>query len=181
MNQEQDILLAHDHSKLNDILEQVFEALKEGDRRTTLLNLDYFWALLAVHIRAEHLHLFPILLQTATELHSVEAIGDILSKLPEIISCLRRDHDFFVKEIGKDVNRLRVDNTEDADTLDLGDVRKDLTVVAQRLTEHNEMEEKDIYPLAQALLTAEEIKELTVSIRSELANIPPRFAIRLQP
>lgn len=157
------------------MLEQVFEALKRADRRKTLQKLDYFWAILAVHIRAEHLHLFPVLLRKARASGLPERLIDAVRRLPDDISTLKRDHDFFVREIGKDVNRLRVGNTEEAVNLDLGDVQKNLIVVAQRLQDHNELEEKDIYPLAETLLTAEEIADLKVSIAMELANIPPRF------
>lgn len=175
MTQQNDILLADDHSKLDEILEQVFEALKLDDRRQTFLNLDYFWALLAVHIRAEHLHLFRVLLQKVRAPGLPETLIDVVRRLPDDISTLKRDHDFFVREIGKDVNRLRVGDTEESGNLDLVGVQKNLIVVAQRLEDHNELEEKDIYPLAETLLTAEEITDLKVSIAMELANIPPRL------
>lgn len=157
------------------MLEQVFESLKRGDRRKTFLILDYFWARLAMHIRAEHLHLFPALLEKACAPGLPESLIDVVGRLPDDIATLKRDHDIFIKEIGKDVNRLRVGDDAKAENLDLGDVCKNLMVIAQRLEVHNELEERDIYPLAQALLTADEVTDLKVSIAKELANIPPRF------
>jgi len=159
------------------MLEQVFDALSRDDRLRIFLTLDHFWARLAMHIRAEHLHLFPILLQKAAESNLLEATGDILSRLPYTISLLRRDHDCFVKEIGKDVNRLREQGREMVEpaTVDLGEIQRNLLTVAQRLEVHNELEENEVYPLAQVLLTSEEIAGLTDSIRAELANFPLRF------
>ena len=94
------------------MLEQVFAALGSGDPRRVLAKLDYLWARLAMHIRAEHMHLFPILLQKAAEPNSLEGTGDILSRLPDTISALRRDHDFFDKELGRNINCLRGQGSE---------------------------------------------------------------------
>ncbi len=177
MNQQHDILLAHDHSKLDAMLEIVFKALEGGDRRKTFQNLDFFWALLAVHIRAEHLHLFPVLLRKASDPGLPKTLLDVVNRLPKDISTLKRDHDFFVKEIGRDVNRLRGGDSEEAEALDLNDIEKSLTVVTRRLEKHNRLEENDIYPLASALLSAKELADLRVSIDRQLENIPPRFRI----
>ncbi len=169
-NQQNDILLVHDHSKLHEILEQVFGALERGDHRQTFLTLDQFWARLAMHIRAEHLHLFPALLQRSRDLNSQGGIADVESCLPDNISTLRRDHDFFVKEIGKDVNRLR-----GGKNVDLSAIHKNLMIIAGRLEVHNTLEEAAVYPLVQSLLTADEMAELEVSMSRELAKLPPRF------
>ncbi len=153
----------------------MFDALGRGDRRQTFLTLDHFWARLAVHIRAEHLHLFPALLQRSRDSKSQCGITDVESRLPDNISMLRSDHDFFVKEIGKDVNLLRADEKEKRENVDLGEIRKNLMIIAGRLGVHNTLEEIDVYPLAPALLTAEEIAELEVSMSRELAKLPQRF------
>lgn len=108
-------------------------------------------------------------------------MADVVSRLPDNISTLRRDHDFFVKEIGKDVNLLRVDEKEKRKNVDLGEIHKDLVIIAGRLEVHNTLEEEDVYPLAQALLTAEEVAELEVSMSRELAKLPPRFGNTLFP
>ena len=175
MNQQNDILLVHDHSNLDELLEQVFDALGRSDRPRTFLTLDQFWARLAIHIRAEHLHLFPALLQKSRDSNSPGGIADVESRLPDNISTLRRDHDFFVKEIGKDVNLLRADEKEKHENVDLGEIHKNLIIIAGRLEVHNTLEEIDVYPLAQALLSDEEIAELEVSMSKELAKLPPRF------
>lgn len=171
---QQDPLKA-DHKEIDKILDQAFAAVERGDKRRTLANLDYLWARLGMHIRAEHLHLFPILLKKALDSNVPSDIGDTVSCLSPNISTLRSDHDFFVKEIGKGVNRLRDGEKESGKDVDLREIQKILMVVADRLAIHNELEEKEVYSLAQALLTSEEILALTCSIRRELANVPHRF------
>lgn len=157
------------------MLEQVFDSLGRGDRRQTFLTLDHFWARLAMHIRAEHLHLFPALLQNLRDSNSHGGITEAVSLLPNNISVLRRDHDFFVKEIGKDVNLLREDANEKRGNFDLGEIHKNLMIIAERLEAHNTREEEQVYPLVPALLTEKEMAELEVSMRRELAKLPPRF------
>ncbi|MGH7783351.1 MAG: hemerythrin domain-containing protein, partial [Candidatus Binatia bacterium] len=157
MNTKPDILLADDHSRLDEMLDQVFGALSDRDCRATLICLDHLWARLAMHIRAEHLHLFPILLQKASDPNLLMLAGEALSRLPVIIPALRRDHDFFVREIGKDVNYLRGRGRDVREPVivDLLEVQKNLTIVAQMLEVHNELEENEVYPLARSLLTSE--------------------------
>ena len=56
-------LLADDHSAVDKLLLSVRAALEAQDASRSHAALDLFWARLAVHIRAEHLHLFPAVLQ----------------------------------------------------------------------------------------------------------------------
>jgi hypothetical protein len=51
--------LAGDHVALDRLLKQLQATLNNGDVNACYASLDLFWAKLAVHIRAEHLHLFP--------------------------------------------------------------------------------------------------------------------------
>ena len=53
--------LAHDHAELGKLLGEVKAALDNKDVARTNASLDLFWARLAIHIRAEHLHVFPAL------------------------------------------------------------------------------------------------------------------------
>ncbi|HEX6045334.1 MAG TPA: hemerythrin domain-containing protein, partial [Pyrinomonadaceae bacterium] len=57
--------LADDHEDLHQLLEQLKKALHETDAGVPRGALDLFWARLAVHIRAEHLRLFPAVLSAA--------------------------------------------------------------------------------------------------------------------
>ena len=167
--------LKADHKEVDKILDQAFAAVERGDKRQTLANLDYLWARLAMHIRAEHLHLFPVLLQKARDPGLLERLADVVRRLPDEISTLRRDHDFFVKEIYKDVNLLRGSEKEKRENVDLDEIHRHLMIIAGRLEVHNRLEEIDVYPLAQALLTVKEISELEVSMSRELTKLPPRF------
>jgi len=51
--------LADDHLAISQVLNELKTALENGEVETSHAKLDLFWARLAVHIRAEHLHLFP--------------------------------------------------------------------------------------------------------------------------
>ena len=51
---------------MNDLLKQVLTALHNKDVEASYSKLDLLWARLAVHIRAEHLHLFPAVINRLT-------------------------------------------------------------------------------------------------------------------
>lgn len=54
--------LASDHAELDELLGELFAAFEAGEIELIYRTLDLFWARLAMHIRAEHLHLFPAIL-----------------------------------------------------------------------------------------------------------------------
>ena len=86
--------MSDDHHSVDEVLKQLLTALDNKDVQTSYAKLDLLWARLAVHIRAEHLHLFP-----AVTKHSSEA-GAIVKEL-------RTDHDFFMKELARAIGILR--------------------------------------------------------------------------
>src|SRR5829696_43479 len=88
-------LLIDDHAALDTVLKQLQIALQRRDVETAYAKLDLFWARLAVHIRAEHLHLFPAVLDSA-------GIG-----AQTIVALLRNDHEFFMHELGRAVESMR--------------------------------------------------------------------------
>jgi hypothetical protein len=51
--------LAGDHAEVDALFGGLSPAFASGGAREVFEKLDYLWARLAVHIRAEHLHLFP--------------------------------------------------------------------------------------------------------------------------
>ena len=127
-----------------------------GDDETRLFELlDYFWARLAMHIRAEHLHLFPAILQAIGQEDDAAQIGNA-------IESLRADHNFFMKELA----RLMKSRRDAAATID---------AVASRLKTHNEIEESLIYSLVARLLPLQDQSELAVRVKCELDNLPRRF------
>ncbi|MFL6335863.1 MAG: hypothetical protein ACJ754_21345 [Pyrinomonadaceae bacterium] len=102
-------ILVDDHAEVDALLRGVMLAFDGGDAREVFSKLDYLWARLAIHIRAEHLHLFPALLSAA----SAEDVG-FKSGVPtarevlESVVVLREDHDLFMRGLAEAVNRVRV-------------------------------------------------------------------------
>src|SRR6188768_2088290 len=89
MNLRADKILESDHADLNKLQADVQRSLAGDDLHRTHEALDLFWGRLALHIRAEHLRLFPALFSVNKS-----------SGLSELISLLREDHDFFMTELG---------------------------------------------------------------------------------
>lgn len=147
--------LSDDHEAVSEVLEQLLAALKDQDVKTSHSKLDLLWARLAVHIRAEHLHLFP-------------AVTDRVAEAQAVVKSLRADHDFFMHELAGAIGVVRENKlTGVADT-----VRK----VAERLATHNEIEEIQIYRWSSTVLSESEQSELLARINAELENRPPRFS-----
>jgi hemerythrin-like domain-containing protein len=197
------MLLAHDHSELDELLAGFFRALAAGNVAQSFDKLDLFWARLAVHIRAEHLHLFPTLLAALESLgqtkeapsrlrqgsgvpmpesHGVALAqagrGPSLETAQNTIARLRDDHDFFMSELAaaiKYLRQLRESTHHDKSSL-VQNVREKIVAVSERLKVHNELEESDVYPLAKVLLTPAECVALNDKMQKELSNVPARFS-----
>jgi len=148
--------LADDHDAVNEVLEQLLTALANKDLQASYSKLDLLWARLAVHIRAEHLHLFP-------------AIAPRISAAQSTIDRLREDHDFFMRELGQAIAILREQSNFTA-------VANTVREVEKRLATHNEIEENQIYQWSSTVLTEPEQLELLARINGELEHRPPRFS-----
>jgi hemerythrin superfamily protein len=148
--------LLDDHNAVGEVLKQLLTALDNKDVQTSHAKLDLLWARLAVHIRAEHLHLFP-------------AIASKTTAAQPTIETLRVDHDFFMRELAHAIRLLRDETNLTAVT---GIVRE----VEKRLTTHNEIEEHQIYRWSSTMLTEPEQLDLLARINAELENRPPRFS-----
>ena len=159
--------LSHDHEAVGNVLEQLLAALNNRDAGTTYSKLDLLWARLAVHIRAEHLHLFPTVMSRMTEAQSV-------------VDKLRTDHDFFMRELARAIGILRelpqqiTSASDEAKLSAVGDVVRE---IENRLATHNEIEENQIYRWASTILTKPEQTDLATRINAELENRPPRFSL----
>ena len=173
-----DSLLEHDHQELGRILSALFNALDAGDAAESFKRLDLFWARLGVHIRAEHLCLFPAILD---ELNNGRKWPDggatSLDEARQAIAQLRIDHDFFMRELATAVNQMRdlramPGQLSAADVL--RDIRGSVVAVRQRLEAHNELEEERVYRWATQLLSLPEQTILAAKLRRELENLPPR-------
>jgi len=159
------LILGADHRELDQLLASLLGELSrpEPDPVTAYRHLDLFWARLAVHIRAEHLVLFPSLLAAAADEATRERLTATLAEL-------RHDHDFFMKELARAVKALRLvaDFGNEAETS--ARIRELVAAVAARLQSHNDLEESAVYPLAD-LSPADRSR-----IQRELNNLPPRFS-----
>jgi iron-sulfur cluster repair protein YtfE (RIC family) len=153
--------LSDDHQAVGEIFNQLPTALNARDMPASLASLDLLWARLAVHIRAEHLHLFPAVITRMNEAQTV-------------VDRLRSDHDFFMRELARAIGILREMPQSDEKW---NAVSEAVRGVEERLVTHNELEETTIYPWATAMLTDSEQSELVARINAELENRPPRFSL----
>jgi len=156
-------ILESNHRELDRLLVELLDDLSadERDPVSTYHRLDLFWARLAVHIRAEHLVLFPAVLSAASDQQEQR------EAMIRILGDLRHDHDFFMKELARAVKALRLvpDFGNENETFEV--VRILVKRVEQRLLQHNRIEEETIYPLADQAIRSR--------ILNELENLPPRF------
>lgn len=148
--------LLDDHNAVSEVLKQLLTALDNKDVQASHSRLDLLWARLAVHIRAEHLHLFP-------------AVIDRLSEAQPVVETLRTDHDFFMRELARAIGVLR-----EGKLAGVGDTVRE---IEKRLATHNEIEENQIYHWASTILTEPEQADLAARINAELENRPPRFSV----
>ena len=149
--------LRDDHQAVDEVLKQLLTALDNHDLQASYAKLDLLWARLAVHIRAEHLHLFP-------------AVASRLNEAQPVIDHLREDHEFFMRELARALGILR-------DEARFAPVIEAVREVEKRLANHNEIEENQIYILANKILTESEQAELAMRINHELENRPGRFSL----
>ena len=177
MNNEQNHLLIDDHSELDRVIRQVLEEISVGEQPLAFILLDYFWARLAMHIRAEHLHLFPTLLRAVPSGGPQEKAAES-SSIATVIEQLRSDHDFFMSELAGAIKIMRKELEENSviSPLNLEDVRKRIEYVGRRLLHHNELEESRVYPFIDLLLPKDEAHELHLRMKRELDNAPARLA-----
>ena len=159
--------LSEDRGAVHEVLAQLLTALKNKEVEASYRKLDLLWARLAVHIRAEHLHLFPAVTSRLPEAHTV-------------IERLRTDHDFFMRELARAVGVLReLSNPLDSATVDAGltSVLDVVAAVEKRLASHNDMEEKQVYHWATTILPETGQIDLASRIKAELEHRPPRFSV----
>ena len=161
-------LLADDHSEIDILIGDLLSALEDGEKTKAFARLDLLWARLAVHIRAEHLCLFPTILGAS---FSNTGSGPTYQEAERAIDQLRLDHDFFMRELGTTVKTKR--NHEDASGHEavkkqLREVRRSVVEIQSRLAEHNRLEETYVYGWLNVLLDETERSALMARIRREL-------------
>ena len=177
MKNQIDSLLEDDHEALGQLLTELDTELTKASVVRSFDLLDLFWARLAVHIRAENLHLFPALANADHSLFGSKAGLPTAEESDQILSRLRSDHDFFMKELAEMMKAARgirvgeLANSEEAE-----DMRKRLAVIRKRLETHNRLEEEQVYTWPSVLFDQETVTALSKHLRHELENLPPRFA-----
>jgi len=170
-------LLAHDHSGLDELLAELFAALDSGDIERIYEKLDFFWARLAMHIRAEHLHLFPAILGAFEPKEPTkERRAPSFEIAQSTIAKLHDDHDFFMRELISAIKQIRGlrENNRNASNHILT-ARETIIAVSRRLETHNELEESEVYQWADILLNPSERAALNERMQKEIDNLPPRF------
>lgn len=156
------------------MMKELLNALENNDVETSYSRLDLLWARLAVHIRAEHLHLFPAITSRATKSND-SGVPD-LSEAEAVVEHLRVDHDFFMHELARAIGILRELRNAAGDEAKLAVVGDVVREVEKRLAVHNEIEENQIYFWSSTMLTEPEQLELLARINAELENRPSRFS-----
>jgi iron-sulfur cluster repair protein YtfE (RIC family) len=164
-------LLSSDHAELDELLQALIESFDKSDPAGIFARLDRFWARLAMHIRAEHLHLFPSILDVMGQVS--EASDNAQSgNVRDVIKILRNDHDFFMKELARAVKLMRaVERNSEA----IKEVREMIMLLTTRLAQHNKIEGETIYDLPSRVLTTSQQSILLTGLYRELHNAPSRF------
>lgn len=171
-------LLARDHEELDGVLGELLLTLDHGDKDESFARLDLLWARLAIHIRAEHLCLFPAILGAPQALLTGSGGAPLLAEAQSAIGILHSDHDFFMHELAKAINLMRaLKTTSDVGAIEesLREVRRIVLSVKTRLSAHNLLEENQVYGWIDVLLDEAELSALNARVRRELENLPSRF------
>lgn len=171
-------LLASDHAEVDALFSQALSALEEGAVALSFHRLDFLWARLAVHIRAEHLSLFPAILQSGSLASGAEHSPSV-EEAQRVISELRADHDFFMRELAGIINLMRPHALNPGDPLrpeQAATVRQVIEAVRSRLKSHNRLEEEKLYGWPALLLSSEANRSLVDELKRQIENLPPRFS-----
>ncbi|HEV2861882.1 MAG TPA: hemerythrin domain-containing protein [Pyrinomonadaceae bacterium] len=172
-------LLAADHAEVDALFRDLWEEFDRGRARAVFEKLDYLWARLAVHIRAEHLHLFPKLLSAVSAGDGGREGGQPEEEeVRGAVERLREDHDFFMHELAWAVNAARDLSARDEGNASgpLRRIRQRVEAVAGRLGEHNLVEERQVYLWPESLLGEDARAGLGREMKREIENLPPRFS-----
>lgn len=176
--------LAEDHAALATQFERFFKLLGEHRLKEAWELLDYLWARLAVHIRAEHHQLFPALRALpAGEFTGTNGMPT-LEERDEALKTLREDHDYFMDELTWAVKTLKRVSEVPGDAGERGaleEIRHRVAGVVERLAPHNQLEEQAVYLWPDRVLGEKELEALAHAMQQDLDNLPPRFHGRKLP
>lgn len=169
-------LLAHDHEELAQLLVELDAKLEQLDVAEAFKLLDLFWARLAIHIRAENLHLFPALANTPASLFSGKGDLPTSEEARDLLLRLRSDHDYFMKELAAIIKAMReITLGQDCHDLEIQEIRRRMNAIRERLEVHNVLEEERAYTWPVVLFDEVTLMRLGQHLKQELENVPPRF------
>jgi len=175
-----DSFLESDHAALGKLFAEFQARLEAPEAARAFELLDLIWARLAIHIRAEHLCLFPAILNAPARKFTGTNGTPQPEEAHEAIRLLRSDHDFFMHEMASGVNTLRrLKDSSNPLSAEVEEVRERVAGVCRRLEEHNRVEEQEVYTWITLLLDEGERSELMSRIRREFEKHPPRFKGRM--
>ena len=170
-------LMEDDHESLAQLLAELDAELAEPNIAHAFELLDLFWARLAVHIRAENLHLFPAIANVPASLFTGKGSLPTSEEAHNLLLGLRSDHDFFMKELAKLIIVMRENaNNQQTNAKDIEDLRQRMVIIRKRLEVHNRLEEKRVYTWPVVIFDEPTVAQLKERLRHELENLPPRFA-----
>ena len=170
-------LLEDDHESLGQLLAELDGELAKNNFPRAFEVLDLFWARLAIHIRAENLHLFPALANVPASLFTGKGALPTRDEAHNVLLRLRSDHDFFMKELARTMKAMReIADSEPPPTKEIERVRQRMIIIKKRLETHNRLEEEQAYTWPSLLFDEPTVARLCRSLQHELENLPPRFA-----
>ncbi|HWN07826.1 MAG TPA: hemerythrin domain-containing protein [Pyrinomonadaceae bacterium] len=170
-------LLEDDHESLAQLLTELDGELAKHNFPHAFELLDLFWARLAVHIRAENLHLFPALANARASLFTGTGGLPTRDEAHTLLLQLRSDHNFFMKELSEMIKTMReIADNQRAPAKEIEGVRKRMIIIKKRLETHNQLEEEQAYTWPSLLFDEPMVARLSEHLRHELENLPPRFS-----
>jgi hemerythrin superfamily protein len=180
IGQTADSLLENDHNDLDKLLGALITSFGDAEPASVFKQLDLFWARLAIHIRAEHLHLFPAIINHLREVDSLSEETPSLSEAESVVQQLRHDHEFFMRTLSDAIREIRGLTQQNQHGLDeaLERTARMIAEIEKRLVTHNELEEGQIYRWVGKILSEPEKLRLAKLVRAELENLPPRFEMK---
>jgi hypothetical protein len=171
--------LERDHASLGKLFAEFEAVLNQVDAARAFDLLDLIWARLGIHIRAEHLCLFPAILDAPAQRFTGSDRLPGFAEAEAAVLRLRGDHDFFMHELAGAVNTLRrLKESKAVSGREIEEVRASVERVRARLEEHNRLEEEQAYKWINIILNEEEQAELYGRVAAEFAKHPPRFRER---
>jgi hypothetical protein len=170
-------VLGNDHESLDQLLIELDKELASLNIARSYELLDLFWARLAIHIRAENLHLFPALANAPAAVFTGKGSLPTSEEAHNLLLRLRSDHDFFMKELAQTIKALReVPDNQQVHAKDIEHVRQRMIIIRKRLEVHNRLEERRAYTWPAMIFDEPTVARLFERLRHELENLPQRFA-----